>query len=87
MKKLIYLKQEWLETKGLKKIDIANAKENIFKKSVELFRQQMKGLKIFKILQEIPPDAILIEYAEIVEDQMMAALRATEVVDIIDSMI
>ena len=90
MKKIIFLKQEWLETKGLKKTEVSDAQEDLFQEYIKAFQEQMKELlpvKSFKIIEEIPPNSLLIEYSDTIDDQMWIALRAAEIVDIIDSMV
>jgi uncharacterized protein YnzC (UPF0291/DUF896 family) len=90
MKKLIFLKQEWLETKGLKKTEISNAQEDLFQEYIKLFKEQMKSLlitKSFKIIKETPPNSLLIEYLDEIDNQMWIALRAAKIVDVVDCMI
>jgi hypothetical protein len=90
MKKIIFLKQEWFETKGLKKTEISDAQEDLFQEYIKVFKEQMQNLlpaKSFKIIKEIPPNSVLIEYADAIDEQMWIALRAAEIVDIVDSMI
>lgn len=92
MKKLIFLAQEYLdvnrETLSKKELDIAQSK--LFAKSVTAFKEQMKELyaaKVFQIVKELTPEAVLIEYAPAVDDQMWEALRAADIVSIVDSII
>jgi len=88
MKRLIYLKQEYVEPAKLNKSELAAAQLKEFEKSVVLFKEQMKellGAKAFKILPGLPPEAILIEFAEVIHDKLYDHLRQAEVVDSIDS--
>lgn len=90
MKKIIFLKQEWLETKGLKKIEVSDAQEDLFQEYIKVFKEQMSSAlpaKSFKIVKEMPPNSLLIEYSDAIDEQMWEALRAAEIVDIIDSMV
>jgi hypothetical protein len=86
MKKLIFLKQEWLETKGMKKSEISEAEKEIFQKSVKSFVEQLKSMG-YKILKEISPNSIIIEYDDALDEQTMAALQTANIVEIIDSMV
>lgn len=86
MKKLIFLKQEWVDPKGLKKLEISESEKDIYQKSVKSFREQLKTIK-HKILKEIPPISILIEYDDVLEEEMTAALLAADIVEVIDSII
>jgi hypothetical protein len=83
MKKLIFLKQEYVEPKGLNKTKIKQAQQDIFQTSLTAFKQQMKG-HAYHLRKEIPPDAVLIEYADALNDEMIDALRQADIVDIID---
>ena len=88
MKKLVFLVQEYVE--GKNKAERETAQEKGFEASVKLFKEQMKDLfaaKAFKIVKEVPPDAVLIEYAEVIDNKMWEALRAADIVSIIDSII
>lgn len=93
MKKLIYLHQEYLDAKEekLNKGEAEAARQKIFDKSVQAFKEQMKELftaKAFKILKDVPSEgAVLIEYAEVMDDKMWEALRAADIVSVVDSMI
>ena len=86
MKKLIFLKQEWLETKGMKKLEISEAEKDIYQKSVKSFKEQLKFVK-HKILKEVPFNSIIIEYDDAIDEEMVAALLAADIVEVIDSMI
>ena len=88
MKKLVFLIQEYVEAKN--KTELAAAQQKVFQQSIKTFKEQMKDLfdaKSFKILKEVPPDAILIEYAEVMDVQMWESLRKAEIVSIVDAMI
>lgn len=88
MKKLIFLVQEYVEAKN--KTELVAARQKIFEQSVKTFKEQMKDLfaaKTFKILKEVPPDAVLIEYADVMDDKIWEALRAAEIVSVVDSLV
>lgn len=86
MKKLVFLNQEWVEAKN--KTELEAKQQAAFENSVKSFKEQMKDLaQAFKILKKIPPEAVLIEYADAVDDQMWVALRAADIVSIVDSMV
>jgi hypothetical protein len=86
MKKLIFLKQEYLDTDKISKTAEAAARNKLFQQSIEEFKKQLKG-RIFKIKKEVPYEAVLIDYADATDEQMTQALRAAEIVDIIDSLV
>lgn len=88
MRKLITLKQEWVDPKGLKRSQVNEAKGDQFQESIAAFKEQMSELlppKAFKILKEVLPESLLIEYADALDEQMWAALRSAIVVQTIDS--
>lgn len=90
MKKLIFLVQEYLEInkETVTKKELETAQKKLFDKSVKAFKGQMQELyaaKAFTILKEVSPDAVLIEYAEVLDDKMWEALRAADIVSIVDS--
>jgi hypothetical protein len=88
MKKCIILKQEYIEIGKLKKAEIETAQDKQFKKTVSLFKEQMKEvIKAFKIIKELSPNSVIIEYAEVMNDKMHEILRSADIVEIIDSMI
>ena len=91
MKKLICLKQTWVDPKGLKRSQVSEAKGDLFQESILAFKEQMGDLwktKQFKILKEVSAtNDVLIEYADAIDEQMWSALRAEVVVETIDSMI
>ena len=92
MKRLIFLKQEYLDVKKekLNKEKASEAREVMFDESVVIFKEQMKELlasKTFRILKEFPPDSILIEFSDASQDQMYKAMVAASIVDIIDSLV
>jgi len=92
MKKLIFLKQEYIDAKGqkLNKEQAEEARVKTYQQSIETFKQQMGDLftsKSFIILKEVPPETILIEYSEVVDDKMWAAFRISEIVSVVDSII
>ena len=89
MKKLIFLKQEYVDDK-LTKTESIKAHEKIFQQSIVLFKKQSKELldnKSFKILKEVRPDAILIEYSEDIHTRMYESLCKVDIVASIDSII
>ena len=89
MKKLIILVQEYIEKK-LNKTEMEAARSKIFESSISLFKDQMGNLftaKTFKILKKVSPDAILIEYPEIMEEKMWTALRKASIVSVVDSIL
>jgi hypothetical protein len=90
MKRLIFLKQEYLDIKKekLNKEKASQAREVMFDESVIIFKEQMKVLlatKECKILKEFPPDSVLIEFADELQDKMYKAMVEASIVDIIDS--
>jgi len=93
MKKLVFLVQEYLDTKEgkLNKSEIETARQKIFDKSLQAFKEQMKELftaKAFQILKDVPAEgAIIIEYAEVMDDKIWQALRAAKIVEVVDSMV
>jgi hypothetical protein len=92
MKRLIFLKQEYLDVKKekLNKEKAERAREVMFDESVIIFKEQMKAslvAKECKILKEFPPDSILIEFADTLQDKMYKALVDASIVDIIDSLV
>lgn len=90
MKKLIFLKQEYVESKGLNKTRFKEAKLDCFKESIALFKEQLSQLlvtKSFRILKEVPPDGLLIEHTDELNETIWQALCQAEVVDVIDSII
>lgn len=92
MKKLIFLIQEYLDVKEekLNKASAEVARQKLFSQSVKVFKDQMKDLfaaKAFKIVREMPPNAVIVEYADIMNEKMYEALRAADIVEIINSII
>ena len=88
MKRCIFLKQEYVEPGQLKKPELAAAKDNQFKQTVLLFKSQMKEIsKSFKILKELSPEAVVIEYADDLQDKMYEMLCAADIVQTIDSIL
>ena len=92
MKRLIFLKQEYLDVKKekLNKEKAEQAREIMFDESVLIFKEQMKELLIakeFKILKEFPPDSVLIEFYDALQDKMYKAMVAASIVDIIDNLV
>ena len=88
MRKLITLKQTWVDPKGLKKSQINEARDDFFDLSIKAFKDQMSDLwrnKSLKIIKEIPPDSLLVEYDDKLEEQMWVAFRAAEIVETVDS--
>jgi|HubBroStandDraft_2_1064218.scaffolds.fasta_scaffold340227_1 hypothetical protein len=86
MKKLIFLKQEYLDTDKINKTAEAAARNKLFQQSVEEFKKQLKG-HAYKIKKEVPYEAVLIDYADTIDDEMLEALRAADIVEIIDSLV
>jgi hypothetical protein len=86
VKKCIFLKQEYLDASKLKKADIVIAKDKIFQKSLLLFKKQMKKMD-FKIIQVLSPNSVVVEYSEAMDEQMFEALRAAQIVEIIDGIL
>lgn len=88
MRKLVFLNQEWVEAKNKTELEAARAK--VFQESIKTFKEQMGKLfetKAFTILKEVPPEAVLIEYADVIDDQMWDALREADIVSIVDSLV
>lgn len=92
MKRLIFLKVEYLDLTG-KKINKAKEQEmrtQLCNDSIKQFKKEMKdwldnkSIKITKEYAESEPQAI-IEFEVKVMDEVYVALRASEIVDIIDS--
>jgi hypothetical protein len=90
MKRLIFLKQEYLDVKKekLNKERASAAREVMFDESVLIFKEQMKDCSgLFKILKESPPDSILIEFPDELQDIIYKAMITASIVDVIDSII
>src|SRR5579859_4977298 len=90
MKKLIFLNQTYLDVKEAKlnKIEANEERLKIFKQSVKIFKTQMEPLwssKAFKILEEIPPDTVLIEYDEKLHEKMWELFYKADIVSVVDS--
>ena len=89
MKKTIFLKVEYLDLKNKKSTPAEEQKlrEALLKKSVKLFKEQMRihlENKELSILKEVFPSQVVIEYEN---DEVFRALIQAEVVEVIDSQV
>jgi hypothetical protein len=90
MKRLIFLKQEYVDEKKLNKTEAIKEHEKYFQESVSAFKKQLKeslDTKAFKILKEARPDAILIELDDDARERVYEKLRKADIVESIDSII
>lgn len=90
MKKLIFLKQDYVDEKGINKTTSIGIHEKNYLNSIVLFKSQMKDMlndKSISILKEVRPDAILIEYSDVINDKVINRLRKADVVLTIDAII
>jgi hypothetical protein len=89
MKKLIYLKvgDPNPDDKKIKKNDLYILEEMARLISIKEFKKQA-GILDFKVVKEYPTEAsVLIEFSDTKEQAMYDALRALDIVEMIDSML
>lgn len=93
MRRLIFLKIEYLDLEGkkIKKDEEQKLRLQLCQKSIKEFKKEMKALlddKSVKILKDYAPEPqVLIEFDEKKLDTVLDKLRAVEIVDIIDSIV
>ena len=88
MQKLIFLKQEYLDAdeEKLSKKEAADLRQKHFLQTVIKFESQIKGI-FFKVLKELPPEALFIEYNDTDDEKIWECFHASDIVDIVDSII
>jgi hypothetical protein len=90
-RRLIFLKMEYLDLEGkkIKKAEEEKLRLELCQDSLRQFNKEMKDLlldKTIKIVKDYAPDPqVLIEFDEKKLDLVLEKLRATDIVDIIDS--
>ncbi len=90
MKRLIFLKQEYVDETILNKSEVIKAYEKYFLQSIKSFKAQLKEQidnNSFKILKEVRPNAILIEFDSEDYDKLYEKFCKADIVAIIDSII
>ena len=93
MKRLIFLKMDYLDLEGkkIKKAEEDKLRLELCQKSIKEFKKELKVLlddKTIKIVKDHSPEPqVLIEFDEKKLELVLAALRAADIVDIIDAMV
>lgn len=93
MKRLIFLKMEYLDLNGkkVKKEEEDKLRLELCQTSIKEFKKEMKTWlddKTVKIVKDYAPEPqVLIEFDEKKLDPVLDALRAADIVDIIDSIV
>ena len=93
MKRLIFLKIEYLDLEGkkIKKEEEEKLRLKLCQDSLKEFNKEMREFlldKTIKIVKDYAPDPkVLIEFDEKKLDLVLDKLRAVDIVDIIDSII
>ena len=86
MKKTIVLKTDYLDTSTMTPVLAAKKQEILFRPALKDFHQQMAEIKTFKVLREnVIRSEIVIEFPEAEWEKLYEALRAADIVLLIDS--